>query len=348
VTRSSNSLCVSRCVSLGVRVAVAVLLTVPALAQTQPDASPEVKKALHELELGQDVDANVAKLTKAVEQSQDPGAFAFQLGAVLVNDRRYESAQPFLEIARARKPDDATVAYALGRVHAQLHHYKEGFDQLSAAEKLMPAGLHPVLHQYLSAVLLGLQRSEEAEARARRAIDEGKAWNATAPAGQQVDLVDLDLNLANVHLECRQFEAALAIVGALDREAGTPRDKARAWKMRGRILDAKGDDPGAVAAFSEQQKLAPDDVEACYDFALFHVRRNRPEQARPLLEHVVALDPQHEGAHFNLARLLVRAGEKELGAKTMREYERIHAARIAGETKLSELRLELARKVGSK
>lgn len=312
-----------------------------ALAQAQD--GNRIETALRELKQGKDVKQNVALLRAAVEQAPDPGAFARDVGTILMNEQLWPQAQSFLEIARERMPDDGIVAHSLGKTHVMQYHYNEAYVHLTAAEKLLPPGPHPYVSEYLSMVLIGLQRLDESEARAKRAIDEAAQWNAAAASSgaPKLDTIDFALNLANVYQKWMRFDDALKVLDALPEAQFEKKELARAWRVRAEILDAKGDDAGAIAAFTKNRELAPDDATGAFEFALFHVRRNRPAEARPLLEKAVALDHDHEGAHFNLARVLLRLGEKEAGQKMMARYDEIHAARIATEVELAELRHRL-------
>ena len=310
-------------------------------------------QALRELAQGKNVEANVAWLRGVIDHSADPGALATQIGETLLNEQRFEQAQPFLELARQKRPQDGEVAYALGRVHTALHHYLEGFESLAAAEQLLGSGHHPYLHLYLSLVLTGLQKEDAALQRAQQAIDEARGWNddmaahaaGSDPRGPLVDLTEFELNLAFVERSFKKTDAALArvdrVIALIGNDPASAKRLAKAWFERAQLLDSKGDFDGARAAFAKQRELAPQDAKGAYEFASFLIRRSDHAAARPLLEQVIALDPDHEGAHYNLARTLLRLGEKTKGEQAMARYRQLYDARIHGEAKLSELRLAL-------
>jgi tetratricopeptide (TPR) repeat protein len=337
-----------------VALSLALLVAAPAPARGPSQERPAplsldeaaVRRAIQELRRGKDEETNVALLHDAVERASDAGRFARDVGALLLRERLYEQAQRFLEIARERLPEDGFVAQQLGNAHVMQHHYAEAYEHLLAAEKLLPPGPHPLVQQYLSMVLIGLQKAEESEERARREIEEARAWNATQPAGAtRLDEADFALNLANVYQKFLRPDDALKVLDGLDEETTERRDRAKARLLRAEILDAKGDEAGALLAFEGQRELAPDDPVGAYAVALFHVRRNRPAQARPWLEDAVKLDPDHEAAWFNLARVRIRLGEKEAGQAAMARYEDLRDARFAAEAKLSEVRLRVVEKL---
>jgi len=311
----------------------------------QDTLSPKGRKALVELRQGKEVARNVELLRGEVDAAADPGTLAFDVGVTLLTEGRPAQAQPFLAIARERRPQDGVVALQLGKCCTALNLHVEGLEALTAAEQLLPAGPRPLLQEYLSMVLTGLQRGEEAEQRARRAIDELRAWNATAPADKQLEAAEFDLNLANVHQQFLRQDEALAVVDAVAPSEPTmkPATRARYWLARAKALDAKGDEAGAAKAFARQRELAPQDAKGAYEFGLFHMKRGRHAEARPLLESATTLDPDLEGALFSLAHAQNRLGDKEAAKQTMARYQQALNARIESETRLKELRERLQR-----
>ncbi len=306
-----------------------------------------VEQALRDLKQGKEIDQNVAFLQGAIEHAIDPGAVALQIGTSLMRDSRFAVAEVFLQVARARSPKDGNVALLLGKTHAALFEFEAGLEHLSAAEQLLPPGPHPIVHEYLAKVLSGLQRFDEAEVRAKRAIDEAKAWNGALAAGKQpLDLVDFELNLASVYHSAVRYDDALVVLDRLAPLVLESKDRGKAAVLRAQILDSRGDEAGALAAFEQAQAAAPDDLGGLYQFATFHIRRNQHTAARPLLERVTELDPGHEGAWFNLARVLLRLGEKAAGQAAMARYQQIHAAVIAADERLTALQRQLDQRPG--
>jgi tetratricopeptide (TPR) repeat protein len=308
----------------------------------------KVQQALRDLQQGKDVDKDVALLRDALQQAPDAGQFAQQVGALLFSEGRFQQSLAFLEVARAKRPQDGNVALLLGKSHAALFHFADAQRELTAAEKLLPPGPRPIVSEYLSKVLVPLQRVDEAVERAKRAIDEARQWNAAVPAGKQpLDLVEFELNLANVYESAVRPDDAIAVLDALEKSSSeklTAHQRAKSAEVRAKILDGKGDADGAAASFEVARAAAPDDVETVYEYATFRVRRNQHAEARPLLEHVVKLDPEHLGAHYNLARVLLRLGEKPLADATLARYQQLHEAKVLADQKLTELAQELGKR----
>lgn len=327
-------------------VLLALLLAAPALQDAKrndaPQVDPVVRQALLDLHEGKDVEPNLARLREYVAKTGDSAIVARDLGIALTREGMHEAAQGFLEIARKRAPKDGPIAQMLGLSFVMQNRHAEGLEQLLAAEKLVPPGPHPLLWQYQSMALGGLQRTEDAETKAKLAITEARQWNAALPPGQRaIDVLDLELNLATIYQHARRFNDAAAVLDRLPVDQLSKKALARLWLARAQLLDAKGDEAGALVAFTKHTELAPDSVEGCYQFALFYVARSDAAKARPLLEKATSLDPKHEGAHFNLARVLTRLGDKDAGKQMMERYRKIYDARIAGEVALTILRNKL-------
>jgi tetratricopeptide (TPR) repeat protein len=315
-----------------------------ARAPAMSDAE-RIEQALQSLRTGKDIEANLARLRDAIENSGDPGTLAKQLGTVLLADGRYAMASDFLAEARARLPKDGNVALQLGKAQALLRRFDEAVASLTAADQLMPPGPHPIVKQFLATALAGQQRFDDAERTAIEARREAEAFNAALPAGRApLQLADFEFTRANVlHIAVR-FDAALAVLAALEAQPLDVADRAKAALLRAKILDARGDDAGALAAYAAARAAAPDDVEACYENASFLVRRAKHAEAKALLEQVVARDPQHEGAWFNLARTLPRVGDATGGKAAMARYQEIHDRKLKDDERLTELRRALAAK----
>ena len=311
----------------------------PAVA---PDAA-RIEQALRALRAGKEIESNLALLRDTIERSGDPGTLARQIGVVLLTDGRYAMAADFLAVARTRLPQDGNVALQLGKAQALLRRFDEAVASLTAADALLPPGPHPIVKQFLATSLAGQHRFDDAERMAVLALGEAETFNANLAAGRPpLELADFEFTRANVlHIAVR-FDDALAVLAQLERQPLGAAERAKAALLRAKILDARGDDAGALAAYAAALAAVPDDVEACYENASFLVRRAKHAEAKTLLEQVVARDPQHEGAWFNLARTLPRAGDAAGGRAAMARYQEIHDRKLKDDERLTELRRALA------
>ncbi|MSR48044.1 MAG: hypothetical protein EXS13_13465 [Planctomycetes bacterium] len=316
----------------------------PSIQQDPGDAA-FVESALDGLRRGDVVDANLATLRDAIERSKDPGALAKQIGGRLLLEGRYTLAADFLAVARARLPADGNVASQLGKAHALLQHFDEAVAHLSAADQLLPAGPHPIVKQFLATALAGQQRFDDAVAMAERAIADAQTFNAALPPGRPpLSLVEYELALADVHYIAVRFERALRVLDRVAALSPAPDEAAKAALLRAKILDSRADEAGALAAFAAARAAAPKSAEACYESAAFLLRRQRHAEAKPFLEQTVALDPQHEGAWFSLARVLTRVGDAAGGKAASQRYRVLHDAKSADDLRFTELSRALAEK----
>ncbi|MBM4014126.1 MAG: hypothetical protein FJ293_04065 [Planctomycetes bacterium] len=309
-----------------------------------PDAA-RIEQALRALRAGKEIDSSLALLRDTIERSGDPGTLARQIGVVLLTDGRYAMAADFLAVARARLPQDGNVALQLGKAQALLRRFDEAVASLTAADALLPPGPHPIVKQFLATSLAGQQRFDDALRMALLARSEAETFNANLPPGRPpLELADFEFTRANVlHIAVR-FDDALAVLAQLELEPLDAADRAKAALLRAKILDARGDDAGALGAYAAARAAAPDDVEACYENASFLVRRAKHAEATALLQQVVARDPQHEGAWFNLARTLPRSGDAAGGKAALARYQEIHDQKLKDDERLTELRRVLAAK----
>lgn len=67
----------------------------------------------------------------------------------------------------------------------------------------------------------------------------------------------------------------------------------------------------AEQAFQQAYNIEPNSIPVLINFADFYRATNRDNQGRAFLEKAVALEPQHSGANFAYAMLLIRVQEKQ-------------------------------------
>ena len=86
---------------------------------------------------------------------------------------------------------------------------------------------------------------------------------------------------------------------------------AEAWMSRGRLLEDRGDWTAAVDAFERAFAIDPTSTEAAMRAGLlFHYRLGDSRTAAERYRRVLALNPQHYGAHYQLAVALLAAGQR--------------------------------------
>lgn len=89
-------------------------------------------------------------------------------------------------------------------------------------------------------------------------------------------------------------------------------DHAKAWAAQGRLLEARGEWAAAAAAFDRAVAIDPTDADAAMRAGLlFHHRLGDGVAAVERYRHVLALNPAHYGASYQVAVALLAAGRPE-------------------------------------
>jgi tetratricopeptide (TPR) repeat protein len=262
-------------------------------------------------------------------------------GFVVLEHARQEIADDRLDaaLARLRAPPGSAEAVAhpahpqswllLGRALARsgdlagaAPHLKR-FLELAPLDREAPAALHMLAEE-------ALQRRDGAAAKAYADREQELArWHAY----RRVRLLQIRenpreplprLGLGQLLLEAKQYGQARAVLEELARLAP---DFAHGWFHLGEARRMLSDMPGAEQAYSKALELDPALVLARYNRAVIALRAGREEEARADFEQIVAGprggDPLMAGAHLALARLLLRAGEKEAAQASYLRYREL-------------------------
>ena len=114
-----------------------------------------------------------------------------------------------------------------------------------------------------------------------------------------------DLALISAHLRRQEFDKALKAVDGLEKKQA---DKPLAANLRGRILLAKKDVPGARKSFERALEIDPMYFPAVASLASLDLADKKPEEAKKRFQAVLAKDPKHAQALLALAELAARTG----------------------------------------
>ena len=98
-------------------------------------------------------------------------------------------------------------------------------------------------------------------------------------------------------------DAAQDVEALRARAAQSPQDAALLVEL-GAALVAAGDYPGALAAYEQATRVAPDNLAALRGYGQALLLNYREDEAKAVLQQVVERDPSDWSAHANLARLL--------------------------------------------
>jgi tetratricopeptide (TPR) repeat protein len=182
----------------------------------------------------------------------------------------------------AKYPDDADVLYQAARLHMRAFNEvtRRMFEKTPASYRV----------NQLSAEIFETQnRFAEAIAEYRKAIAKNpQALNLHFRLGRAILLESHDPQALAVAQ--KEFESELAL---------NPADAAAEFQV-GQILATANQTAEALKHLQKSLDLSPDFVEPALAMAKIRIQAKEYSAALPLLEHVVAIQPRNEGAHYNL------------------------------------------------
>ncbi len=211
-------------------------------------------------------------------------------------------------------------SWALAEMLALSPGYSAGFERLIAArgegftkiyEKQAEAierDLHAWVAQGMAAIQLPPIHSE-----------------FVAPEVTDVPRLASQLLLAQLLLAAGEFDRAELLFSALSREAPELADVSAALGM---IALHKGDSEGARAAWKRAIERGIADPKLCYQYAILADQAGLPpDEIRPALQRAIALQPDFDDAHYQLALTEKNAGHYEAALENFRAVRTVPDAR---------------------
>ena len=216
-----------------------------------------------------------------------------------------EQGVPLLEELKSAYPGDADVLYLGAKL------YLKGWND-QVAEMFAKAPSSYRVNQ-LSAEIFETQGNfGEAAGEYAKAIQKNpRAINLHYRRGRALLLGSHDA--AALEAARQEFVAELAL---------NAEDAAAEYQI-GQILEAQGNLDGAARQFEKARTLRPDFPEALLALAKSRARQQRYDQAIPLLQRVVALQPANETAHYNLMLAYRKANQPEAAAREKETLDRL-------------------------
>jgi tetratricopeptide (TPR) repeat protein len=197
-------------------------------------------------------------------------------------DSKTDKALAFASQLEAKYPDDADVLYQAARLHMRAFNdlTRRMFEKTPASYRV----------NQLSAEIFETQNGfAEAVVEYRKAIAKNpQALNLHFRLGRAILLESHDPDALT--RAQKEFEAELAL---------NPSDAAAEFQI-GQILNATGKPAEALAHFQKALDLSPDFAEAALAVGKMRIQAKQYAEAIPLLEHVVAVQPNNEAGHYNL------------------------------------------------
>ena len=220
-------------------------------------------------------------------------------------DGKTDKALAFASQLEAKYPDDADVLYQAARLHMKAFN-----DVTHRMFEKTPASYRV---NQLSAEIFETQNGfAEAVAEYRKAIAKNpQALNLHFRLGRAILLESHDpeaLTRAQ-----KEFEAELAL---------NPGDAAAEFQI-GQILNATGKPAEAGAHFQKALDLSPDFAEAALAIGKMRIQAKQYSEAIPLLEHVVAVQPNSEAGHYNLMLAYRNSGRMDKAREEQQVLEKL-------------------------
>jgi tetratricopeptide (TPR) repeat protein len=205
----------------------------------------------------------------------------------------------------AKYPDDADVLYQAARLHMKAFN-----DVTHRMFEKTPASYR--VNQLSAEIFETQNKFTEASAEYRKAIAKNpRAVNLHFRLGRAILLESHDPEaLAQAQ---KEFEAELAL---------NPSDAAAEFQI-GQILNATNRPAEALAHFQKALGLSPDFVEAALAIGKMRIQAKQYSAAIPLLEHVVAVQPNNEGGHYNLMLAYRNSGRMDKAREEQQVLEKL-------------------------
>jgi tetratricopeptide (TPR) repeat protein len=293
--------------------------------------------------LGRNDDA-IAQYRQALAL-EDNAAIRYNLAIALQRAGRISEAMAEGERVVAAQPGNRDAILLLADCHSQMGEFEK------VADLLRPlAAQHPedkAVAHLLGTALLELGRTADAEAVLNPLFRENtpethvllatlhakrKDW---AKAGEEAELA----LKANPALPLANFLHGLSLMNdasdwagaeaAFRKELDVDPNHFETNLLLGNLLRTKGSYEEALRFIQRAAKLRADDPDVKYSLGTVYVSLGRMEDARPLLEAVVAAFPDHIQSHTQLAILFARLG---LVAESQRERAIVAKLQKAAET----------------
>ena len=140
------------------------------------------------------------------------------------------------------------------------------------------------------------------------------------------DAASLNYLLAYALLQKKEFDGAQA---AIDKCLATNPDFEGANQIRGKLLEATGKTDEALEAYKKEAETAPSEQvrkDAMIAEALILLKKKQLDKAAPVLEQVVALDPENVSALQELANCYVQMGENDKAEEVMAKVSSLGAS----------------------
>jgi tetratricopeptide (TPR) repeat protein len=250
----------------------------------------------------------IGELTARFNSSKDPDLTrlaGLALVQCLGTEGKTDKALAIATQLEARFPNDADVLYQAARLHMKAFN-----DVTHRMFEKTPASYR--VNQLSAEIFETQNRFSEASAEYRKAIAKNpRAVNLHFRLGRAILLESHDPEaLARAQ---KEFEAELAL---------NPSDAAAEFQI-GQILNTGSKPAEALQHFQKALDLSPDFAEAALAIGKMRVQAKQYSDAIPLLERVVAIQPNNEGGHYNLMMAYRNSGRMDKAREEQQVLEKL-------------------------
>lgn len=244
---------------------------------------------------------DAAILNDKIALAAAPAEFSIRLNLATAYYRKMDIANARAEFEKlhAARPQDVDVAVLLGYCYVDLQRMDEAVKLLEPLEKGNESNLD--LEYVLGYGMIQSGRAEEGLPRVERFAKERKAANAWTIVGA-------------ARFGVRQFHEA---INALNEALAIDPKMPGVHTLLGQSLYAVGDETQAVTAFQAALREAPQDFSANLYLGILRLKQHDTENAKPLLELAIELQPTYPLARFSMAKLQSLTGEYPAAIKTL-------------------------------
>jgi tetratricopeptide (TPR) repeat protein len=239
----------------------------------------------------------------ALDMNNLPGHLARSSALLGLNDQ--EKAGQELTLITKNYPQNIEARYQVGFLAWQEKDYKKAeqvFGDLYKNNPKDPRGLFGVVE-----TLTAEQRMDEALREMEKSV---KA---------DPERRDFQLALANLDVRAQKYDAAIQIYqGLVEKE---PKSADLLFKL-GETYRRKGDLNVAIETFRKASQAAPNDTNSLLQLGLLMDGTGRREQAQPIYEQILKIQPDHPVALNNLAFIKAQLGSDLDQAMTMAQRAR--------------------------
>jgi tetratricopeptide (TPR) repeat protein len=254
--------------------------------------------------------------------SLDPACAACEMGLAEIAERQgdTEKALAHLIAAKQKDPEDAEILFQFGKMCLQRNLPDDALPALAKAVRLKPAQ-----DSYVYVL-------------ASANVAQGHLPDAASLFGQLLQKHPQDAVLTYAmgavdFLQGKYEEAESSLKQSLKMQP----DQVAASYYLGLTYDAMSQDDRSVAVFRDLLRSHPEHAPSYVKLGSILLRQHEYEQAQPLLERAVSLDPKSVQAHYQLGLLLRRLGKTAESDSHLAESRRLETERSSQ----TDLRLRL-------